>query len=248
MEDYKKFNYKNYLKLVKIHSRNLPLMNYEEINNRTEKFLIIRHDVDYSVDRALKMAKLENDNGVSSTYFFQIRNNSYNIQSSKNIDIVKSIYRMGHKIGLHVHMGGHNKELISVEDYIKNDLAVLSNYIDYDIKCFSFHRPSIDLLKKNISIPGFINAYSEMFFDLTEDFNNARIRYFADSNHNWKYGNPFNNDNFLLKKIHLLIHPDNWSENGFNNEENFNDLINEKTIEIKMTFNEESNSFPYNLL
>ena len=59
MEDYKKFNYKNYLKLVKIHSRNLPLMNYEEINNRTEKFLIIRHDVDYSVDRALKMAKLE---------------------------------------------------------------------------------------------------------------------------------------------------------------------------------------------
>ena len=36
--------------------------------------MIIRHDIDREPERALKMAEIENDLGVKSTYFFTLAN------------------------------------------------------------------------------------------------------------------------------------------------------------------------------
>ena len=48
-----------------------------------------------------KLAKLENNLGVKSTYTVQLRNNTYNALSEKNIKFVREIRKLGHKIALH---------------------------------------------------------------------------------------------------------------------------------------------------
>jgi peptidoglycan/xylan/chitin deacetylase (PgdA/CDA1 family) len=63
--------------------------------NAKGKFVLLRHDIDKSPKHALNTARLENDLGITSTYYFR---------TSKNIlnpDIVKEIASYGHEVGYH---------------------------------------------------------------------------------------------------------------------------------------------------
>tara|TARA_B100000029_G_scaffold513542_1_gene613464 strand:- start:1545 stop:2294 length:750 start_codon:yes stop_codon:yes gene_type:complete len=240
---FKKFSYNNYSDLLNQISGYLPIMSFDEINPNTSRFLIIRHDVEFSVNRAYAMALIEKKLGISSNYFFQIRSNSYNLLSKQNIEMILSIKKMGHNIGLHVHLGSYNESL-DIKDYILNDINILSNILGISINSFSFHRPSRRILEKNIKIDGIINTYQDLFFELTDDFENAKVRYISDSNHQWKYGDPFNVKFKNIQKLQLLIHPDNWTKSGENNIKNFKHLIIEKNQEIRDTFKEECITYP----
>lgn len=59
------------------------------------RMMIMRHDVDEYAPNALKMAKVEHDLGVKSTYFFRI------VQQSNNSEIIREIVSLGHEIGYH---------------------------------------------------------------------------------------------------------------------------------------------------
>ena len=105
--------------------------------------------------------------------------------------MILSIKKMGHKVGLHVHLGSYNENQ-DIKDYIINDINILSNILGISINSFSFHRPIRKILEKNIKIDGLLNTYQDLFFELTDDYENAKVRYISDSNHQWKYGDPFN--------------------------------------------------------
>ncbi len=53
--------------------------NFDKLYSSGKRYLILRHDVDFSVDRALELAKIENNYGISSTYFFLLHSDFYNI-------------------------------------------------------------------------------------------------------------------------------------------------------------------------
>ncbi len=239
----KKFSYDNYSEIINQISGHLPIKSFNEIDNRTSRFLIIRHDVEFSVNRAYEMALIEKKLGICSNFFFQIRSNSYNLLSKKNIDMILSIKEMGHEIGLHVHLSSYNKN-DNIKEYILNDINVLSNILGININSFSFHRPNRKILEQNIKIEGIINTYQDLFFELTDNFENARVRYISDSNHQWKYGDPFSIKFKNIKKLQLLIHPDNWTKSGENNIKNFKQLLVEKNQEVRDTFKEECITYP----
>ena len=112
------FSYKEYKKIIDYISENLPILDYSQIDYTTTSFAIIRHDVEFILERAYDLAILENEIGISSTYFFQLRNNCYNVFSEKNIDMVRKIHNMGHKIGLHAHMGAYKGSNITNKENI----------------------------------------------------------------------------------------------------------------------------------
>ncbi len=60
-----------------------------------DKAIILRHDVDRIPENALKLAKLEHELGIGSTYYFRA------VQESWDEDIIKQIAEMGHEIGYH---------------------------------------------------------------------------------------------------------------------------------------------------
>ena len=66
-----------------------------------DKFVVLRHDVEFSVLRALEIAQIEKEYEVCSTFNFQVVAHTYNIFSNINVERIKSIEALGHKIGLH---------------------------------------------------------------------------------------------------------------------------------------------------
>jgi hypothetical protein len=238
------FSYQEYANIINILLRNVQIMDFGEINEDVTKFVIIRHDVEFSVERAYKIAYLEHLLGVNSSYFFQIRNNAYNLFSKKNLELVQEINRMGHKIGLHVHLG-MLKNLNNITDYILNEKEILENISNIQIDRFSFHRPTKEVLRLNLKIDGLVNTYGEQFFDFIEEdlFDQVKIKYIADSMHRWKYGYPDESTIIRYPKIQLLIHPDEWTVTGYNTDANFMSLKNEKIKEFNKTIKTECNHF-----
>ena len=85
------FNYEEYKNIISLIRDHLPIIDFSDVSDETEKFCVLRHDIEFSVDRAYELAKVEKEIGVESTYTVQLRNNTYNALSEKNIDLVKMI-------------------------------------------------------------------------------------------------------------------------------------------------------------
>ena len=124
----------------------------------------MRHDIDFSLIKALKFAELEHGLGVASTYFVLLSTDFYNPASAKSIDIIHRIAKLGHGIGLH--FDEKKYKLANGGGVIKHILReshVLSKIIDMPISTVSMHRPTKQMLEANLQIPGVINSFSFTF-------------------------------------------------------------------------------------
>lgn len=189
------------------------------------------------------MALLESMLGIHSSYFFQIRTDAYNLFSAKNIRAVREIQQMGHHIGLHVHLGMLDS-LQHIEEYILQDIEFMENMLNIPIDRFSYHRPTREVLLLNLKIEGLINTYDEMFFEFREsDWGDLKIKYIADSRHQWKYGYPDEDTIKKHPKIQLLAHPDEWTIAGYDTKSNFQILQHEKQVAFRTTIKSECDHY-----
>ena len=162
---------------------------------------ILRHDVDFDLKKAVKMATLENEIGVKSTFFVLVNTNFYNVFSTDNRKHMESILMCGHEIGLHFdemqyELEGNQGKIVAK---IQEESEVLSKILGKEVTVVSMHRPSQGLLEANIEIPGMVNSYAHRFF--------REIKYFSDSRMNWRENviagvNIENNQG-----LHILTHP-----------------------------------------
>ena len=246
------FSYAEYRNIITLVKQNLPIMDFSEVDDKTNSFCVLRHDIEFSIDRALTMARIEHDDlGVHSTYTVQLRNNTYNALSQKNIEAIQEIDAMGHYIGLHQNPPMmEDEELI---DYIIKDIETLEHYYGFEVDRFAFHRCGSNpgILEKYVEVPDKINCYAKEFFHyFNEDKpEELRVHYLADSNHQWKYGHPMHIDYSKYPwRMQLLTHPFSWTENGYENMNNFTRLIRERTDELVNDMNSETTTFPKELM
>lgn len=212
-----------------------------------DSFIILRHDVEFSPLRAYELAKFENQNGITSTYFFQLTNNAYNFLSGVNLQMAREILNMGHKIGLHFHLHGM-KDRNQIEKKIIEECSILSNALGVNVDRFSFHRPPDYVLEKPIIIKGLINAYDPAYFTFskeTELLNYAdSIKYIADSQNRWNYADPWGKPCLELfrtyPRIQILCHPYSWSITGNDTLANLRELIEENRSEFIQTLCDET--------
>ena len=240
------FSYGEYRFILQELSKRFEIIDYAEVRKNTESFCVIRHDIEFSIERALIMAEIEYEMNVKTSYFFQITNNTYNIFSSENIAIICKIASLGHKIGLHFTPSSDEEDRVKEEFFRKK--RVFEQMLPVEIDRFSFHRPNLNssILSKNIKIDGIINVYSDLFFayfdgDIPE---NPPIKYISDSNHQWKYGHPLDAVLGPCRRLHLLIHPFSWSVDGGNNLDNYLGLLAEKNNHLIESIDSEMSNFP----
>ena len=157
------FSYNEFRNLINIVQRNLPIVDYKDVKDNTKKFCVLRHDIEFSIDRAHKLAKIEKELGVVSTYTVQVRNNTYNALSEKNIDLISKIRNLGHHIGLHQNPPSSMK-LDTLKDYIMRDINILEDCYGFEIDRFAFHRPKKEFLASYINLKDKINCYGKNFF------------------------------------------------------------------------------------
>lgn len=174
---------------------------YRETVSEGEKCVILRHDIDYDVDKALKLAELEGANGVKSTYFVLLTSSLYNVFDRTTSEKLKKIRMMGHDIGLHydeVRYPDAAGDATAVVKTIQAEAAVLSDALETDIGCVSMHRPSKAILEADILIPGMINSYGKEFFN---DF-----KYLSDSRKRWREPAKDIIKSGTFQRLHILTH------------------------------------------
>ena len=210
-----------------------------------DEFIIIRHDVEFSPERAYQLSLVETEEDVCSNYFFQITNNTYNVFSKRNMKYIKEMQRNGHEIGLHIQLNGLTEENDIIEA-IQREMNVMETMLGMKIRTFSIHRPTPDVLRKNIKFDHVINAYQDDYFTFAEneaDLNKVEVKYISDARHQWNYGRPDERIFNQYKKVQVLMHPYSWTENGYDNLHNFESMIGERNNELIESIDQECRHF-----
>jgi len=213
------FTYASYKALVNwISNKGYTFSNFNEFNS-IQKSVVMRHDIDLSVEKALEMALIDHSLGVKSTFFFLITSNFYNLMTSENKIKLKKIIELKHTIGLHFDELQYNINSVEeFEKYLAYEISILEKFLDLKINVFSNHRPSEFVLNGlQLNNRDIINAYS------TENFKVAK--YFSDSRMNWRediYSQISKND---YSRIQINIHPFWYSNDKENIREKFINFI-----------------------
>tara|TARA_A100001015_G_C15001130_1_gene718546 strand:- start:1373 stop:2092 length:720 start_codon:yes stop_codon:yes gene_type:complete len=167
-----------------------------------KKNILLRHDVDFSLEDALIIAKFEYKKKIRSNYFFLLSSPFYNILNYKDNLIVKKIKKLGHYVGVHFDPSIYK---INKSKALHKEMKIFNDTINVQSKVFSLHRPG-KLIKYKFGI-NLINTYDNKYF--------KKIKYISDSGGSFKYSYPL--DWLKLNKdepIQLLLHPIWWSSTG----------------------------------
>lgn len=173
------------------------------ITERRKRVLYIRHDVDGLLTKAVKMARIEAEMEVKTTYFVLPNSPLYNLLEERSLSLLQEITSLGHWLGLHMDLAitPFLKEK-NVEQLAEKLFATFGQLIPLT-RVVSFHRPNPEVLDKRF--PSFISTYEPRFF--------SQIKYYSDSRRMWREGDPCK----LLSEgqfdqLQLLIHPIWWGD------------------------------------
>lgn len=201
-----KFSYDGYEYLLsKISSSGFQCIGFEAARNLnpippTERILLLRHDIDADMVKALEMAKIEFRLGLKSTYFLMLRSPIYNLLSRNNSKIVAQIIELGHEIGIHFDANYNDKNILTTE-LLAIEKSTIERLFCTKITAVSLHQPTTESIEalKDIELT---NTYSKLHLD--------SFHYVSDSNMLPKKSIFKLLDDFNKKRIQLLIHPMWW--------------------------------------
>ena len=210
------FTYRHYVEIMKRAVdegyRILTLKAYVEEMPEDRRLILLRHDIDLSVQKAGKMARIEHDLGIKSTYFVRLHA-LYNICNRKNYRTLMEMVDYGHEIGLHFEPELFVTEGENLEEVIMSEKEILEELLGIKIYGFSIH--SSGRIKEIYRID-----YEKLF---TEKLKKAfkyyaysstitrGFKYISDSNRYWRDGCICTHVG-ETDRIYALIHPFWWAE------------------------------------
>jgi hypothetical protein len=148
--------------------------------------LLLRHDVDLSLEAALELARLEHERGARATYFLMTESVFYNLGSQQGHETLAELRDLGHAVGLHAvyPRAAHDDRFDAV---------------------VAWHNPDPEYVHQPVS--GFVNVMQPPWF--------TKGRYRSDSNQHWREGCPHEElRNGAFPWLQLLVHPEIWAYDG----------------------------------
>lgn len=196
--------------------------------NPSGSVVIMRHDVDRKPESALRMAELEREMGIKSTYYFRMKKGVF------RKDIIKKIASMGHEIGYHYEVldkakGDFKKAIRIFEEELKAFRKI------YDVKTICMHgNPLSKWVNRDLW-----SVYDFRNFDIIGEpyisINYKKVLYLTDTGRNWStkfsvkdivnvrsvlYENIKSTDDVIqvlndgrIDQICISVHPNRWSRN-----------------------------------
>ncbi len=174
----------------------------------TERHVIWRHDVDFSMHRALRTAQIESDETAVATYFINPRSTFYNVFEPEVERLVRRIRSLGHEIGLHFDALAYDQTrwtLDTLAPALTKERRLLETAVGAPVRTVSWHNPDqSNLLEFDADdVCGLVNVYSETL--------RRNYTYCSDSNGYWRF-NPM--PEVIAEghqRLHLLTHPAWWT-------------------------------------
>jgi len=227
--------YKKYLLAIKSNYNDIIRFDeYFNIDKKLNSFCLIRHDVDRKPQNALRMAMLESELNIKSTYYFRYKDNTF------KPDIIKQISEFGHEVGYHYeNLSDFNGNFDFALDDFKRNLSAFRKIVK--VNTVSMHGKALskfdnrDLWKteeNKFILKNELEILGEVYLDI--DYSD--ILYITDTGRNWTHNVSnvrdkvqsnisisFDNGLHLLKylennphnKICFQIHPERWNSLPF---------------------------------
>ncbi|MBI2725890.1 MAG: hypothetical protein HYX42_06540 [Polaromonas sp.] len=206
MTDTTDFTVEHYATLLELAKAQYRFIRYREIA-LDQRFVLWRHDCDFSLNRAMRLARIEQAHDVRSTYFLNPHCEFYNLLEREQAAIIEVILACGHDIGLHFDAAFYqiNSE-DELDELVAKESGWLEDWFGVEPTAFSFHNPDAFLLTcERDSYGGLINCYSRKFKD--------SIPYCSDSNGYWRYRRLHNVLNRAEEpRLQVLTHPGWWQD------------------------------------
>jgi hypothetical protein len=172
------------------------------------RHLILRHDIDLDPDRALLIARVEANLGMSSTYYVLVTTSFYNPVSASSRAVWRQLLLLGHTIGLHLDAAAYPDDPVLLEQGAAHECRILEEAIQAPVTAISFHRPSAALRNRTGNIAGRPHSYQPKF--------SHDIGYCSDSEGQWRFGSPLVHDAVKLgRALQLLTHPIWWTSETY---------------------------------
>ena len=216
------FSLKHYTEILLEAQKNFTIIPFNQLNEDfgEEHLIILRHDIDSSLDYALEMARAEFRTNVKSTYFVQLHSDFYSLISSGSIAAVQKIIALGHEIGFHYDPLYYDLKGMSFYDGLSMDLDYLNRTLGFNIVSVSRHMPLLSEQDEEFPTEIKYNAYDKRFI-------NGDFKYLSDSNGVFREG-CFCNHIQTEQDYCFLVHPIWWVAKGEGWQEK---LLNQKEIE-----------------
>lgn len=210
-------SYKNMIFLLK--KEKYRFCNYENYLKES-KCIILRHDIDMNLEKAVEFAEMEKELGVYATYFILMTSDFYNICSKRNVEAICKIKQLGHNIGLHFDEVRYQK--ISIDELKTNilkEVNLMEEILEFPITSMSMHRPSKEIIEANLKFDCLINSYGKEFM--------KTFKYVSDSRMNWR--EPVEKVIISRKytKLHILTHPIWYGKKKETVSEKLNEFLNQ---------------------
>ncbi|MER1967974.1 hypothetical protein [Castellaniella sp. GW247-6E4] len=200
------FTENNYLQLLRLAKESYLFSTYRAIPWGT-RFILWRHDLDYSISRALALAEIEAGEGVCATYFINPRSEFYNPFEPGPARLIKRIVGNGHHLGLHFDAKFYD---IQSEEQLDEKVAVeaqwLTDAFDVELDAFSFHNPVEAHLECHAErYGGLVNCYSREL--------QTQVPYCSDSNGYWRFRRLYDVLHDAIDPcLQVLTHPGWWQK------------------------------------
>jgi hypothetical protein len=148
--------------------------------------LILRHDVDLSLEAAVAMAEVEAAAGAWSTWFLMTRSVFYNLASKEGVQAVARLRELGGRIAHHAVWPD-----VDLDERFERVVA--------------WHNPDPEYM--TAPIEGALNVMTPPWFDPDH--------YRSDSNAHWRHGCPDGAlARSEFEWLQLLTHPEIWAYDG----------------------------------
>ena len=183
-------------------ARGYRVVTYDAVE-RTQAHLVLRHDLDLSIQAARATADIEAARALGAHYFVLLRTELYNPWSRAGRADLHALADAGHDIGLHFDAALYADDLDGLDHACGEECDALEQVLGRAVTMVSLHRPRPSLLGLDRPLGGRMHTYQLAFF--------SDIGYCSDSRGAWHHGHPLDHPTVVAgHAVQLLTHPIWW--------------------------------------
>jgi len=196
------------------------------ISSENRNIVIIKHDVETSVQKALTIAQIEHKFNIKTTYYVQ----SYLLNSSNNVTMLKEIKDLGHEVTYHYDVLDSNKGdwKLAISEFNSTLLKFTEN--GFEVKTVCPHGNPVmeregwnsnkDFFRSK-EVRGIFPGISDIVIN-PEKFGTKNMSYVSDAGYGWKIiADISNNDKKSLVKDEKIENLDELIKLISKNEKSF---------------------------
>jgi len=188
--------------LEELFSRGYVARSYHDAEPNA-KHLIVRHDVDISLESALRVAEMESRLRVAAVFLVLLRTEMYNPFSRDGERCLRTLIKLGHEIGLHFDASLYSDEVDVLDHACAMECTLMESFLSRPVRIVSFHRPAKALIGLDRRLAGRRHAYEPAFV--------KAMGYCSDSRGGWHHGHPLEHSAIARgHALQLLTHPIWW--------------------------------------